>query len=639
MSTFPKDNHPQDGSAGLPRLYAVGPELHGNVGAHFRVWAPACKEVAVVLGQEATRESHSIRHALEPESDGYFSAFVPAAAAGMTYRFELATGVFPDPASRFQPEGPHGPSQLVDSRAFPWTDHDWKGVSKEGQVIYEMHLGTFTPEGTWAAAAAQLPELARLGITLLEVMPIADFPGRRGWGYDGVDLFAPTRLYGKPDDMRAFVNEAHRLGIGVMLDVVYNHLGPNGNYLGQYSKYYFHHKRVSEWGDALNFDGEHCGPVREFFCSNAEYWIREFHLDGLRLDATQQIFDDSEEHILSELARRAREAAGSRTIYLVAEDETQSSKLARSPSKGGYGLDSIWNDDFHHSALVALTGRREAYFTDYRGWAQEFIASAKWGFLYQGQYYQWQKKRRGTPCLDLEPWNFVTFLQNHDQVANSLWGQRVHNMANRGALRALTALLLLGPNTPMLFQGQEFASSSRFLYFTDHDADLARCIGEGRVKFLEQFPGIATDKARAVLSDPQSDDTFQKCILDFSERQKNEEMYRLHQDLIRLRKNDPLFGKVRRGEYDGAPLGRSALVLRCFGKEQNDRLLIVNYGPAMDFDPAPEPLLAPVAGGSWHLHWSSEDPLYGGGGTPAFESEENWIVPAMSAVVLIPSKS
>jgi maltooligosyltrehalose trehalohydrolase len=287
---------------------------------------------------------------------------------------------------------------------------------------------------------------------------------------------------------------------------------------------------------------------------------------------------------------------------------------------------------------VALTGRREAYFTDYRGWAQEFVASAKWGFLYQGQYYQWQKKRRGSPCLDLEPWNFVTFLQNHDQVANSLWGQRIHNMANRGALRALTALLLLGPNTPMLFQGQEFASSSRFLYFTDHDADLAACIGEGRVKFLEQFPGIATDKARAVLSDPQSEETFRKCHLDFSERQKHEETYRLHRDLIHLRKNDPLFGKVKRGEYDGAPLGRSALVLRCFGKEQNDRLLIVNYGPAMDFDPAPEPLLAPVDGCVWHLHWSSEDPSYGGGGTPAFESVENWIVPAMSAVVLIPAK-
>lgn len=638
MSEYQKDSELRNHQTTMPRTYAVGPECHGDAGAHFRVWAPARKEVAVLVGGDATRESHSLRHVLELEGNGYFSALVPGARAGMLYRFEVEIGAFPDPASRFQPKGPHGPSQLIDNATFPWTDHDWHGAPQEGQIIYEMHLGTFTPEGTWAAAAAQLPELANLGVTLLEVMPVADFPGERGWGYDGVNLFAPTRLYGTPDDMRAFVNEAHRHGIGVILDVVYNHLGPNGNYLGQFSPYYFHHKRISEWGDALNFDGEHSGPVREFFCTNAEYWIREFHLDGLRLDATQQIFDDSAEHILTELTRRARVVAGGRKIYIVAENEEQDSKLARPLARGGCGLDSIWNDDFHHSAMVALTGRKEAYFTDYRGWAQEFVASAKWGFLYQGQYYQWQKKRRGTPCLDLQPWNFVTFLQNHDQIANSLWGQRIHNMANRAALRALTALLLLGPGTPMLFQGQEFASSSRFLYFTDHDADLAACIGEGRIKFLEQFPGIATEKARAVISDPQSDETFRKCVLDFSERQKHEEVYRLHRDLIHLRKTDPLFGKARRGDYDGAPLGRNALVLRWFGREQDDRVLIVNYGPAMAFNPAPEPLLAPVDGRHWHLHWSSEDPAYGGGGTPAFESEENWIVPAMSAVVLVPSK-
>ncbi|HSI64779.1 MAG TPA: alpha-amylase family glycosyl hydrolase, partial [Candidatus Saccharimonadia bacterium] len=393
----------QEHPAPTTRLYPVGPELRGEAGTHFRVWAPACQHVAVLLGKEATVEAHEIRKPLEPEGNGYFSGLVREASPGVIYRFEVDTGAFPDPASHFQPDGPHGPSQLIDGKSFPWTDQDWKGVPQEGQIIYEMHLGTFTPEGTWTAATAQLPELAKLGVTLLELMPLADFPGTRGWGYDGVNLFAPSRLYGQPDDMRAFVNEAHRLGIGVILDVVYNHLGPNGNYLGQYSKYYFHHKRVSEWGDALNFDGEHNGPVREYFCTNAEYWIREFHLDGLRLDATQQIFDDSEEHILAELARRARAVAEPRLIYLVAENESQHSKLVRPPKRGGYGLDSIWNDDFHHSALVALTGRSEAYYMDYRGWAQEFVSSAKWGFLFQGQRYKWQKQRRGTPCLDLEP--------------------------------------------------------------------------------------------------------------------------------------------------------------------------------------------------------------------------------------------
>src|SRR5581483_1649846 len=268
---------------------------------------------------------------------------------------------FPDPASRFQPEGPHGPSQVVSSDKFQWTDQGWPGVQLNGQVIYEMHVGTFTDEGTWRSAAERLPELADTGVTVIEMMPVADFPGNFGWGYDGVNLFAPTRLYGSPDDLRDFINQAHAHGIGVILDVVYNHLGPDGCYLSEFSKSYFTDRYENEWGQAINFDGADAGPVREFFATNAAYWIREFHFDGLRLDATQQMFDSSPRHILVEITEAVRNAGGRRSTIMVAENERQHTILARPIEQGGYGIDALWNDDFHHSAVVALTGKREAY--------------------------------------------------------------------------------------------------------------------------------------------------------------------------------------------------------------------------------------------------------------------------------------
>lgn len=613
----------------------VGAEVQPGGGVRFRVWAPASREVSVVYGRDENL-ADAVKAPLKAETDGYWSAHVPQAAAGMHYRYELDSGAFPDPASRFQPQGPHGPSRVIDPSRFEWTDQQWKGVSREGQVIYEMHIGTFTPEGTWAAAMDQLPHLKHLGITLLEVMPVADFPGRYGWGYDGVNLFAPTRLYGEPDDFRRFVDRAHALGIGVILDVVYNHLGPDGNYLKQFTPHYFATKHVTEWGEAINFDDEFSGPVREFFIANAAYWIEEFHCDGLRLDATQQIFDDSEEHILAAISRRASETARRRGIFLVGENEPQHARLLRPRESGGYGLDALWNDDFHHSAVVAMTGRTEAYYSDYRGSPQEFISAAKWGFLFQGQRYKWQKARRGTPCLNLGTANFVTFLQNHDQIANSLWGRRAHTLTSGAKFRALTALLLLGPNTPMLFQGQEFAASSPFLYFADHNPDLATLVAQGREKFLEQFPSIASKDAAHLIPNPESEETFQRCKLDFSDREKNAEVLRLHADLLKLRHDDPLLGKAQRGTFDGAVLGAAALVLRFFGRNQDDRLLVVNLGPHLHLDPAPEPLLAPPSGCLWLTAWSSEDPSYGGGGTPPLDSDDNWHVPAECAVLLTP---
>ena len=375
------------------------------------------------------------------------------------------------------------------------------------------------PEGIWQAAQRELPALAELGITCLELMPVADFPGRFGWGYDGVDLFAPTRLYGRPDDFRAFVDRAHALGLGVILDVVYNHLGPDGNYLKCFSESYFTDRYKNEWGEAVNFDGPDSGPVREFILANVRYWIGEFHLDGLRLDATQQMFDASPDHILAAITREVRDAAPDRNTIVIGENEPQEARLVRPAERGGYALDALWNDDFHHSAMVALTGRREAYYTDYRGRPNEFIGAAKYGFLYQGQRYVWQKKPRGTPALDLPAESFIVFLQNHDQVANSIAGQRLHALTSPGRWRAMTAHLLLMPGIPMLFQGQEFAASNPFLYFADHRPGLDRAVRRGRREFLGQFPSIAAPEVSDRLADPSEAESFRRSALDPAERQ------------------------------------------------------------------------------------------------------------------------
>ena len=619
--------------AEVRRRLPVGAEVLPRGGVSFRVWAPRRNQVEVVF---ADNSDEPLR--LESEGNGYFGGIAPRAQAGSLYQFRLDGGqwLYPDPASRFQPDGPHGPSQVIDPRAFRWTDEPWQGVSPQGQVLYEMHVGTFTKEGTWDAAARELPELAELGITCIEVMPVAEFPGKFGWGYDGVDLFAPTRLYGRPDDFRRFIDRAHALRIGVILDVVYNHLGPDGNYLKEFSADYFSTRHKTDWGEAINYDGDNSGPVREFFLANARYWIEEYHLDGFRFDATQNIYDDSRDHILAAITRTARHAAGKRRIYLVAENEPQETRIVRSPDSGGFGLDALWNDDFHHSAIALLSGHKEAYYTDYPGRPQEFISSAKWGYLYQGQFYTWQKKRRGTPALDLPPTAFVNFIENHDQIANMARGPRAHELAGTSQYRAMVAMMLLLPQTPMLFQGQEFAASSPFLYFADHNPELAKLVRKGRAEFLWQFPSAASSEMRDWIPDPADPQTFERCKLDFSERKQHAHVYRMYRDLLKLRREEKAFHSCWPGGLDGAVLGHGSLVLRYFGPEGDDRLLLVNFDADQQLSPAPEPLLAPPVGKMWHLMWSSEDPKYGGHGTPPPEGEENWRIPGHAAIVLRP---
>lgn len=615
----------------LSRRLSIGAEALPSGGVHFRVWAPRRRTVEVVIEGGSS-------FALQPEPAGFFAGLVDAAGAGARYRFRLDGGeqLYPDPASRFQPAGPHGPSQVIDPNHFTWTDRAWRGVHLPGQVVYEMHIGTFTPAGTWAAAMRELDELARLGVTVLEVMPVADFPGRFGWGYDGVNLFAPTRLYGEPDDFRRFVDRAHALGLGVILDVVYNHFGPDGNYLKQFALDYFTDRYTTDWGEAINYDGAHSGPVREYFIANAGYWIDEFHCDGLRLDATQNIYDASDSHILAAISHRVRVAAQGRDTIIVAENEAQETRLVRSVDEGGDGLDALWNDDFHHSAMVAMTGRHEAYYTDYLGHAQEFISAVKYGYLYQGQWYEWQEQRRGSPALRLPPATFVNFIQNHDQVANSGRGERCQQLTSPGRYRAMTALLLLAPGTPMLFMGQEFAASSPFLYFADQHAELATLIGRGRARFLAQFPSLATPEAQAALDDPCDPRTFELSKLDLSERQRHAAIYEMHRDLLRLRREDAVFSAPRAGGVDGAVLGQEAFVLRYFAEADDDRLLLINFGADLQLKPTPEPLLAPPAETDWAVLWSSEDPRYGGGGTAPLETDEHWRLPGHAAVAMKP---
>jgi maltooligosyltrehalose trehalohydrolase len=613
------------------RRFPVGAEATGN-GVAFRVWAPDhCAATILFEGNPPIPPLD-----LLPEPDGYFCGVASEAAAGTRYRIRLdgARQLWPDPASRFQPEGPLGPSEVVDPDEFTWSDSQWRGVSLAGQALYEMHVGTFTQAGTWEAARGELAELADLGITTIELMPVAEFPGQFGWSYDAANLFAPSHLYGRPDDFRRFVNDAHRVGLGVILDVVYNHFGRIGEkILAAFAQRYFSVKHKTEWGRAPNFDETDSAPVREFLLANVSHWIDEYHLDGVRIDATQAFFDESPRHILLELARAARDTVEDRQIFVTGESEPQNAALFRSADQGGCEFDAMWNDDFHHAARVRLTGRSEAYYTDYTGNSAEFAAAALWGYLYQGQRYSWQKKPRGSPALDIRPERFVHYLQNHDQIANSPRGQRMNELTSPGRLRAMTALVLLMPQTPLLFQGQEFASSSPFLYFNDCGPDEAPALAAGRSKFLAQFRSYARPEIQAILPEPSDAKNFQRCKLDFSDRQRHAGIYALHRDLLHLRRELVRHDPTRLAT---ATLGPDALLLRYFPFDMSTKLLLVNFGADLRLDSIAHPLAAPPAGARWKLHWSSEDPLYGGAGTPELDTLDGWRIPGEAAMMLVP---
>ena len=586
-------------------------------GVVFTVWAPRQRSMAVVLDD-------STEHEMERGAEGFHRVLVPGIGKGQRYWFKLAEGRRPDPVSRFQPEGVFGPSMVIDPSEYTWRDQQWAGAQlPHRQVIYEMHLGTFTAQGTWDAARGRLPDLAALGVTTIEVMPLSEFAGRFGWGYDGVLLFAPHHRYGTPDDARRFIDAAHGLGLAVILDVVYNHIGPLGSVLHEYSDHYFS-DHDSEWGRGFNLDGANAAPVRLFMKANVRMWIDEYHFDGLRFDAVHAIVDRSREHLVDELTRCAREWAAPRRQYMVAENEAQNVSFLTRPDRGGAGVDGIWNEDWHHAAFVALTGNSEAYFTDYTGQAHEFAAMARWNLLYQGQWYSWQKKRRGTDARDFPPSSFVSFLENHDQVANTGSGTRLYRLVDPALWRAFTALLLLGPAVPMLFQGQERAVSEPFTYFADHEGELAEAVREGRQDFLSQFPSLCDPEVLRTLPNPADESTFRACQINWADTQESRRAWQLHLDLLGLRRHDPVLAYAGTSEVEVASSSPTpaVLVLR-YRRNDDERLVLVNLGPAITLR-MNDPLLAAPAGHTWSMTWCSESADYGGGGIVEAFGEGAW---------------
>jgi maltooligosyltrehalose trehalohydrolase len=563
--------------------------IPGREGTRFRVWAPEVQRVELVLDGGPTLE-------LERGGDGHHQQLVPGVGAGARYCYRLdGRGPFPDPASRRQPEGVHGPSEVIDPSSFRWTDGGWPGLDPAALVAYELHVGTFTTEGTFAAAAGRLAALRDLGVTAVELMPVAAFPGQRNWGYDGVAPFAPASAYGTPDDLRALADAAHGLGLGVLLDVVYNHLGPDGNYLGAFSRHYFDPATHTPWGWALNFGGAQSGPARAYFLENAAHWLCEYHLDGLRLDATHAIVDRSTPHLLAELASLAH--SRSPRGLAIAEDERNLARLVAAPPAGD-GLDAVWSDDLHHQVRRRLAGDRDGYYADFDGTSADLAETLRRGWFYVGQPSRRTGKPRGTDPAGLPPERFVVFLQNHDQVGNRAFGDRLHHGLAPEAWRAAVALLLSAPQSPLLFMGQEWSASTPFLYFTDHEPELGRLVTEGRRREFAGFEAFRDPARREQIPDPQAAATFAASRLRWDEREGpgHAEVVRLHRDLLRLRREVLL---PRRPRLAPRPAGPDAVVL-----DAGDLAVVVRLEGAGDVE------LPAALGPAPRLLLSTEDPAY-----------------------------
>jgi len=509
-----------------------GAEVRGDGGTRFRLWAPSVARVGLELVGPSVRALVP----MQAEDGGWHQRILQDAPPGTRYRFVLDSGLaVPDPASRRNPLDVHGPSEVVDAGAYAWRDGAWAGRPWEDAVLYELHVGAFTPEGTFAAARERLHELAALGITAIELMPVAEFPGKRNWGYDGVLPFAPDASYGAPDELKALVDHGHALGMMMLLDVVYNHFGPEGNYLHAYCPEFFNPNHHTPWGAAINFDGDGNRVVREFYVHNALYWIEEFRFDGLRLDAVHAIRDDSARHIVAEIAGALRDGPGrERQVHLVLENDANEARyLARDAAHAPLCASAQWNDDLHHAAHVLLTGERDGYYADYADAPLERLGRAlAEGFVYQGEASVFRAGApRGEPSSQLPPTAFVSFLQTHDQIGNRALGQRLHALAGARAERGMLACLLLSPHVPMLFMGEEFAASTPFLYFCDFGPELAQAVAEGRRREFARFAGFSDDQARSRIPDPGSPATFEGSKLRWAERDVGAHRERL--DLVR----------------------------------------------------------------------------------------------------------
>jgi maltooligosyltrehalose trehalohydrolase len=533
----------------MKRRHAMpfGAQLWPDGRVRFRLWAPAASRVELCLHGRAPE----VRLQMAAENDGWFGMITGFAGTGTLYSYCIDGGPqFPDPASRFQPEDVDGPSQVVDSGHFDWQDADWRGRPWEETVIYEWHTGAGSEQGDFGGVAARLDYLVDLGVTALELMPLSDFPGRRNWGYDGVLPYAPDSSYGRPEDLKTLVQAAHARGLMVFLDVVYNHFGPEGNYLHLYAPAFFTKRHATPWGEAINFDGEHSRTVREFFIHNALYWLEEYHLDGLRLDAVHAISDDSRPDILIELAERVRDGPGrDRSIHLVLENVNNAAHYLRRQADGSpRWYRAQWNDDVHHALHVLLTGEAGGYYQDFADRPAWYAGRAlAEGFAYQGELSAYHgAKRRGEPSAALPPTAFVSFLQNHDQVGNRAFGERIDALAPPEAVCAAAAVRLLAPSPPLLFMGEEFAAATPFLYFCDFAGELAQAVRDGRRAEFAGFKEFADPRARERLPDPNAPETFARSKLDWDSRLQGEHAARLtfYRELLHLRQ-DKLVPRLR----------------------------------------------------------------------------------------------
>jgi malto-oligosyltrehalose trehalohydrolase len=481
-----------------------GAELRSDGSVRFRLWAPSHPAVSI----EVSGAGKPIPMERLPE--GWHEAVTREASAGSLYRFILPDGLrVPDPASRHQPQDVHGPSMVVDPASYAWHDADWRGRPWEDSVIYELHLGAFTPEGTFRAAIGKLDHLVALGVTAIQIMPVAEFPGGRNWGYDGVLPYAPDASYGHPDDMKALVDAAHARGLMVILDVVYNHFGPEGNYLHAISPAFFTDRHNTPWGAAIDLTGPASGPVRDFMIHNALYWIEEFNLDGLRLDAVHAILDDGPVHLLDELAQRVRAGVPDRPVHLILEnEENEASRLVRRGDGQPRAYTAQWNDDVHHVLHVAATGEGSGYYADYHGDTPKLARALAEGFAFQGEHMPYRGHARGEPSAALPPPAFIAFIQNHDQVGNRAFGDRLDALAPPEAVRAVAAAYLLLPQIPMLFMGEEWAATQPFPFFCDFGPDLADAVRNGRREEFARFPEFQDPAMRERIPDPMSEATF-----------------------------------------------------------------------------------------------------------------------------------
>jgi malto-oligosyltrehalose trehalohydrolase len=510
----------------------------GNDGTvRFRLWAPAAHKVELSLpnGKRPT----SIP--LQPQGQGWFELVTDTAEPGAQYRFRIdGAQEVPDPASRFQPRDVHGPSEVIDPESFEWHDDKWRGRPWEEAVIYELHTGAFTPSGKFSSVRMRLDYLADLGVTAIELMPVADFPGKRNWGYDGVFPFAPDSTYGRPEDLKRLVQSAHDHGIMVLLDVVYNHFGPEGNYLYAYAPQFFTDRHRTPWGKAINFDGVQSRPVRDFFINNALYWLNEYHFDGLRLDAVHAILDDSEAHFLTELAQRVRkELEPDRNIHLILENEFNQARFLRRKDCKTEIYDAQWNDDIHHALHVLVTGEKDGYYSDYSDRPVARLGRClSEGFDFQGDASPYRNgERRGEPSAELPPSAFVSFLQNHDQVGNRAFGERITTIANPHAVRAAVAILLLAPAPPLLFMGEEFGVESPFLFFCDFEKSLAPAVAAGRRNEFARFARFNDPAAREGIPDPNAATTFKASKLDWHDlaHSRHQKWLSFYRTLLALR--------------------------------------------------------------------------------------------------------